>query len=200
MNGVDYFGEIRAALLSTKRPGVEELVAYLEHSDFRTSPASARYHNNFEGGLLEHTYNVLQCAKGIAVMSNITSAETILIAAICHDLSKIGTYKKGVRNRKVNGSWESYEVWENNENPEGSLLASPGLPLGHSYASIDIAQRYIKLTDKEKIAIAHHMGAIGVGYNQMQEVSDAFRKCPEAVIIHLADMQASYILEEVRNG
>lgn len=200
---MEKFNEIKEALRATKREGIENLISYLEASDFKTCPASARYHNNFEGGLLDHTYNVWKCAEELSRWPGKTKeiGESYLIAAVCHDLSKIGSYKKSKRNRKDKfGNWESYEVYENEENPQGSLLAAPALPLGHSYASIEIAERYIKLTDVEKIMIANHMGAIGVGYQQMQEVSDAFRKCPEACILHLADMQASYILEKVKEA
>ncbi len=202
MPGVDAWSEIKDALIKTERIGIDKLIAYLEASDFKTCPASARYHNNFEGGLLDHTYNVWKCAATMTgILPGPVNLDHFLISAVCHDLSKIGSYKKSLRNRKNKfGNWESYEVYENNENPEGSLLAAPALPLGHSYASIEIAERYIKLTDVEKIMIAHHMGAIGVGYQQMQEVTEAFRKCPEACILHLADMQATYVLEKVKEA
>jgi len=202
---MDQFKEIKEALIATGRPGIEGLIAYLEASDFTKAPASTRYHNNFEGGLLGHTYNVWKCAERLAgslpARPGGINLTPIMIAAICHDLSKIFSYKKGYRNRKDKyGNWEKYEVYEQDENPAGNLMAAPALPLGHAAASIEIAERYIKLEPIEKIMIANHMGAIGVGFQQMQEVNDAFRKHPEAVILHLADMQASYILEEVRNA
>ena len=42
------------AILETKvkRDGVEDLIAYLEDSDFFTAPSSTRFHGNYEGGLL----------------------------------------------------------------------------------------------------------------------------------------------------
>lgn len=192
---MDKFDEIKVALLNTKREGIKNLVGYLEVGGFKTSPASSRYHSNFEGGLLEHTYNVWKCAEKIALSClNAGEAEVFLIASVCHDLSKIGRYKWGTRNRKSEktGLWEKYGVWEIDENQTGVL------PLGHPYASIEIAERYIKLKDIEKIMIANHMGMIGVGYTQMQEIAEAFTRHPEAVILHLADMQATYILEEVK--
>ena len=45
-------------LLSTKRPGIENLVQWLDNSDFKVAPASTRYHSNYEGGLLKHSLNV----------------------------------------------------------------------------------------------------------------------------------------------
>ena len=42
------------------REGKDELLDWLEHSDFFTAPASTRFHGNHEGGLLEHSLNVYQ--------------------------------------------------------------------------------------------------------------------------------------------
>ena len=42
-------------LRSTKREGIENLLNFLEKSDFYTAPASTRFHGNYEGGLLEHS-------------------------------------------------------------------------------------------------------------------------------------------------
>ena len=45
-----------------KREGADKLLDFLENkSDFFTAPASTRYHNAFEGGLLRHSLNVYKC-------------------------------------------------------------------------------------------------------------------------------------------
>ena len=44
------------------REGADKLLDFLENrSDFFTAPASTRYHNAFEGGLLRHSLNVYHC-------------------------------------------------------------------------------------------------------------------------------------------
>ena len=44
------------------REGSDKLLDFLENrSDFFTAPASTRYHNAFEGGLLRHSLNVYHC-------------------------------------------------------------------------------------------------------------------------------------------
>ncbi len=44
------------------RDGADKLLDFLENkSDFFTAPASTRYHNAFEGGLLKHSLNVYKC-------------------------------------------------------------------------------------------------------------------------------------------
>ena len=37
---------------------IQELVEFLDNGDFFTAPASTMYHNNYEGGLCEHSLNV----------------------------------------------------------------------------------------------------------------------------------------------
>ena len=41
-----------------KRDGIDNLLQYLESSDFYTSPASTQYHGSYAGGLVEHSINV----------------------------------------------------------------------------------------------------------------------------------------------
>ena len=50
-------------LRSTKREGVEEIINFLEKTDFYKAPASTRYHGNYEGGLLEHSLKVYEILK-----------------------------------------------------------------------------------------------------------------------------------------
>ena len=45
-------------LRSSEREGIEDLIKFLEKSDFYTAPASTRYHGSYKGGLLEHSLNV----------------------------------------------------------------------------------------------------------------------------------------------
>ena len=39
-------------LRSTNREGIEKLIDFLDRTDFYTAPASTRFHNSFESGLL----------------------------------------------------------------------------------------------------------------------------------------------------
>ena len=50
---------------NVKREGSAQLLEYLlsDKCDFFTAPASAKYHNAFEGGLLRHSLNVYRCLK-----------------------------------------------------------------------------------------------------------------------------------------
>ena len=41
-----------------KREGADELLDYLNKTDFFTAPASSKFHSAYPGGLVEHSVNV----------------------------------------------------------------------------------------------------------------------------------------------
>ena len=87
------------------REGSAELLDYLEHkSDFFTAPASARFHGSHAGGLCEHSVNVFRCLEAYLARERVKEVygvdypmESAAIAALLHDLCKIGCYKAGTR-------------------------------------------------------------------------------------------------------
>ena len=96
-----------------KRPGSEDLLKWLEESDFFTAPASTRFHGNYEGGLCEHSVNVweelVRLLKAYPEVK--VSAESAAIVSLLHDLCKIGCYKQELRNQKVGGVWVQRPVY-----------------------------------------------------------------------------------------
>lgn len=168
------------------RNGKEDLILWLEHSDFFTAPASARYHGSHEGGLLEHSLNVYDQAKRLlSLYSEISvSEESVIIAALFHDLCKVNFYATEKRNRKnESGVWESYDAYTIKEKfPYG----------GHGSKSVFLVQNFIRLTPEEAVAINCHMGSWDSSNNN---VGDAYAKYPFAWLIHVADEAATYIDE-----
>ena len=77
------------------RPGADQLLAWIESTDFFTAPASTRFHGNYEGGLAEHSVNVweelIRLLKAYPEVR--VTAETAAIVSLLHDLCKIGCYK-----------------------------------------------------------------------------------------------------------
>lgn len=173
------------------RNGIEELLLYLEQTDFYTAPASTRFHGNYSGGLVEHSLNVYKAAKQLANQHqelNI-SAESIAIAALFHDLCKANLYVLSTKNVKddTTGIWRKEPFYKTDDK----------YPLGHGEKSVIILMKYMQLTDDEIYAIRFHMGgfdsAVKGGDGSM---SKAFEICPFAVLLHLADMTATYLMEE----
>ena len=52
-------------LKATNRPGIDNLLDFLDRTDFYTAPASTKFHNSFEGGLLKHSLNVYDALKDL---------------------------------------------------------------------------------------------------------------------------------------
>ena len=178
------------------REGADKLRAYLLASNFFDSPASTRYHNAVEGGLCDHsvkTYKRLlfnvQCEFGDDYEKNYSN-ESIAICALLHDLCKIDYYKKDYRNVKENGQWVKKEVFVKDE----------VLPYGHGEKSVYIVHSFIKLTREEAIAINWHMG----GFDSRVKggdgsISEAYAKFPLAILLHVSDIESTY-LDEKREG
>ena len=112
-----------------QRNGIEELLLYLEQTDFYTAPASTRFHGNYSGGLVEHSLNVYKATKQLANQHqelNI-SAESIAIAALFHDLCKANLYVLSTKNVKddTTGIWRKEPFYKTDDK----------YPLGHQEAA-----------------------------------------------------------------
>ena len=170
-------------LRTTNRDGIEDLIRYLETSDFFTAPASTKYHCNYEGGLAEHSLNVYRNLSELVKGKDFKS-DTLIICALLHDICKTFFYITEMRNKKVNGNWVQ----------EPYFTVKDEMPLGHGEKSCLIISEYIKLTKEEIYAIRWHMG-LGEPKENYGYMSDAFNKYPLAVYLHMADLMATYITE-----
>lgn len=174
-----------------KRDGITELLEWIEASDFFVAPASTKYHGAYPGGLVEHSLNVYECLKEIVGRyKNLNiSNETIAIVALFHDLCKANFYKVGSRNVKdeKTGQWYKKEVYEIEER----------FPIGHGEKSCIILQWFLKrLSTDELLAIRYHMGGFDVAVKGGDfGMSKAYEMSLLAPMLHLADMEATYLLE-----
>ena len=172
-----------------KRDGTDKLLAWLSGSDFFKAPASTKYHGSYEGGLLEHSLNVYECLKKSIDrygLSGVYSDETITIVSLFHDVCKVNKYKKGFRNVKEEGQWVQKEIFEVDEL----------FPCGHSEKSVILLQNFIKLTPDEILAIRAHMGGFDSSIKTGEYfISAIFERNKLATLLHLADMESTYLLE-----
>lgn len=176
-----------------KREGADKLLDFLENkSDFFTAPASTRYHNAFEGGLLRHSLNVYKCLVAYLERGRVkemykleASAETSAIVALLHDLCKVNIYHVSYRNAKNDktGQWEKVPFYEIRDN----------LPYGHGEKSVYMISGFMRLTREEAMAIRWHMGFSGT--EDKNTIGRALEKYPLAFALSVADMEASYFLE-----
>ena len=176
-----------------KREGADKLLDFLENkSDFFTAPASTRYHNAFEGGLLRHPLNVYKCLVAYLERGRVkdmykleASAETAAIVALLHDLCKVNIYRVSYRNSKNDktGQWEKVPYYEIHDT----------LPYGHGEKSVYMISGFMRLTREEAMAIRWHMGFSGT--EDKNTIGRALEKYPLAFALSVADMEASYFLE-----
>lgn len=173
-------------LRTTNRDGIEELIRYLqEETDFFTAPASTKYHGAFAGGLLMHSINVCTELR-LDPNSKVYPTETLIIVALLHDICKANCYRTEKRNVKENGGWVEKQVY----------VFEDELPLGHGEKSLYLASKFIKLSDEEAAAIRWHMGAFDCAFRGGDRgLNAAYEKYPLAVLLHMADMRATYLVE-----
>ena len=189
-------------LRSTNRQGVENLIAWLEKSDFFEAPASTMFHGNYAGGLVEHSLNVAKLACDVynliirhkPQIAKHVSMENIIVAALLHDICKANIYKVNKKYRKdPNNAWETYNSY---------TVDYSELPLGHGEKSvIRLLQIGFALTQDEILAIRWHMTAWELPFQSNEakaNLNAAKQQCPLLTIIQTADGLASAILEEKR--
>lgn len=178
-----------------KRDGSNDFLAWLTNpaqSDFFTAPASTKYHSNFEGGLCEHTVKVFErlaakkddIVKLYPDLSEAEIMEKIAIVSLGHDISKANFYVKSTRNVKdeKTGKWEKVPCYKIEDK----------LPLGHTETSLYILQSFMKIKRDEAGAILKHMGDF-----EDMTTSQVYRMYPLALLLHVADMEATYLDETV---
>ena len=154
-----------------ERDGVQSLLEWLESTDFYTAPASTKYHGAYAGGLLEHSLNVF---RRLVKRCPAADMDTLTIAALLHDVCKIHLYKK------------TEDGYRHNEQ----------FPIGHGEKSVILILRHMPLTDEEITAISWHMGAFDSRAGAGRSLSSAWEKCPLALHLHLADMEATWFDEK----
>lgn len=172
-------------LKSTKREGIDEIINFLEKTDFFKAPASTRFHGNYEGGLLEHSmkvYEILKHKVKNSVIDINVGDDTLIIVALLHDICKANYYKVDFRNAKnERGEWEKVPYY----------TVDDTIPYGHGEKSVMMITEYMKLTSEEKYCIRWHMG-----FTEPKElystISLAYKKYPLALLMHEADLEATY--------
>jgi len=179
-----------------KRDGAKELLDWIKKTDFFVAPASTKFHSAVAGGLCYHSILTYKRFKQNLIneygdnLKNIASEETIAIIALLHDVCKIDCYKLDYRNVKVNNEWTKQPYY----------AYADSLPYGHGEKSVYMISGFMKLTREEALSINWHMG----GFDSRVQggfygLSQVFAQYPLSVLFHIADIQATYLDEEINN-
>ena len=175
-----------------ERDGAEELLDFLERSDFFEAPASTRFHSAYEGGLCQHSIYVYKrfvklLEAEFGDYEKVISKESVAIIALLHDICKVNTYKVEQKNVKKDGVWVQEPYYK----------VEDMLPYGHGEKSVYMISGFMKLTREEAMAINWHMGGFDARVKEGSvRLADVFYRYKTAFLFHIADNMATYLDEE----
>ena len=169
-------------LMSTERDGMKDLIAAMKNDGFFAAPCSGSNHLAKEGGLAEHSWNVLGIMQDMSFLlaegSEVLPDEThnaIIICALLHDLGKMGDYGKP---NYVPNMIKSRKKDENGEYP---LVQSEAKPY-------EINKELLYIPQEGR---SWHNGLYG---SFKYDISG--KETPLYLLLHFSDMWASRIVEE----
>lgn len=182
---INYGQKVLNELIKIEREGTGDLINFLKGTDFFQAPASSKFHLDYEGGLVEHSWNVFQILKKKVKEYKLNiNEDTIRVCALLHDVCKIDYYRKKSVFSPGENQWEIDHKF----------------PVGHGEKSVIVIQRYMNLTDEEVLAIRWHMVAfdagIHFGYPTGYSFRDALKKTPLIVALFTSDYEASELIEK----
>lgn len=185
-------------LKATGRRGMDTVIDYLDKGGFFEAPASINRHLCHDGGLAEHSLNVYRMAmmlreQTVAMRPEVADSlkeDSVVIAALLHDVCKSNIYKKAQKWRKdAQNRWEQYDTYEADYSR---------YPAGHGEKSVIMLLRLgLDLSNDEILAIRWHMGAWNLPFQSYEDkcnISEA-NEHPLTAILQSADLLASHILE-----
>lgn len=146
----------------------------MKYPEFMSSPASAKYHGAYEGGLFDHSFAVFLCAIKLAPIFKIENVDAI--ACIFHDLCKVGSYGFNDKDNK-------YFYKDNLGLPHGSESLRRIMKCGVQLSS-----------EGWEFAVAYHMGAFNANSEETINFGKMCEKHPEVLLLHTADMMASKLM------
>lgn len=164
----------------------DDMADYLIINGFFTAPASTKYHGNYEGGLLGHSYMVTKYLLTLTRDNHLIwrKSRSPYIVGMFHDLCKIDQYRHPASGLITDGVsvLDSFK-WE--YNPDTLLK-------GHGDKSVMLLSQFYTLTNEEIMCIRYHMGAF-TDKSEWNDYTRAVRNYPNVLWTHQADMLASHV-------
>lgn len=146
-------------------------------SNFKKSPAAIQIHHSCVGGLLEHTWEVLNYCKVIADIHPSLDKCLLLTGAILHDVGKIKSYEVSTRVKH----------------------SKSGVLLGHiPIATEMICEKISSQTDFPHVLKAKLLHMILSHHGKLEYGAVVEPKLPEAAALHHADLMSSRITQYIR--
>ena len=160
----------------------KEFETYLLANGFFSAPASTKYHGNYEGGLFDHSFTVMNILVELSAKNNLKwqRAESPFIVGMFHDLCKIDQYRIDNSEPYTVGEATRYEYRTDTDFK------------GHGDKSILLLCQHMKLTEEEVMCIRYHMGAF-TEKDEWRDYTNAVHRYANVLWTHHADMLASHV-------
>ena len=195
----DKINLFESLLMSTGRTGMDKVIEYLRKTDFYDAPASAKYHSNYDTGLLDHSLMVYNLAEAFFEKMKMIDPElavsipeeSIIVSALLHDVCKICFYRKTIKWKKnEHNDWMQYDGYE----------IEDSFPIGHGEKSVIMLLKLgLDINPCEMLAIRYHMGSWD-GAMLTNDVKfsyqTAMNMCPLMTIVQNADSTSSLLFEK----
>lgn len=182
----EYRKEFLSKLLEGNANDLGRVTTVLEkYPEFYTSPASAKYHGSYDGGLFDHSVGVLLAALKCAPIYGINLASDFdIVPVLFHDLCKVGFYIRAQKTKKENGKWIGYYGYDYNNDMS---------QIQHGPESLRRLLPLVYISEPWQLAIAYHMGVFDAGADEKAKFSRQCELHPEVLLLHHADMIACKI-------
>lgn len=161
----------------------EDFLKWLAENGFFTAPASTKYHGNYEGGLFDHSFMVMNLLVELSAANGLKwkRPASPFLVGMFHDLCKIDQYRIDNSTPYIVGEPTRYEY-----NPNTMYK-------GHGDKSIILLSQFTTLTDEETACIRYHMGAF-TEKEEWRDYTRAVHAFPNVLWTHQADMLASHVV------
>lgn len=161
----------------------EDFLNWLAENGFFTAPASTKYHGNYEGGLFDHSFMVMNLLVELSAANGLKwkRPASPFLVGMFHDLCKIDQYRIDNSPPYTVGEPTRYEY-----NPNTMYK-------GHGDKSIILLSQFTTLTDEETACIRYHMGAF-TEKEEWRDYTRAVHAFPNVLWTHQADMLASHVV------
>lgn len=161
----------------------EDFLKWLAENGFFTAPASTKYHGNYEGGLFDHSFMVMNLLVELSAANGLKwkRPASPFLVGMFHDLCKIDQYRIDNSTLYTVGEPTRYEY-----NPNTMYK-------GHGDKSIILLSQFTTLTDEETACIRYHMGAF-TEKEEWRDYTRAVHAFPNVLWTHQADMLASHVV------
>lgn len=161
----------------------EDFLKWLAENGFFTAPASTKYHGNYEGGLFDHSFLMMNLLVELSAANGLKwkRPESPFIVGMFHDLCKIDQYRIDNSTPYTVGEATRYEY-----RPDTMYK-------GHGNKSIILLSQFTALTDEEIACVRYHMGAF-TEKEEWRDYTRAVHTFPNVLWTHQADMLASHVV------